>query len=90
MGWVLLPFLTVVNDGNPLLQKGANLTYLVTSIQCNRVYFHLLLQVAEAFYEVCREVNTARRKNKTSLLDRVLGNKVCFDEVIGHPGRKKL
>ncbi len=35
--------------------------------------------MAEAFYEVCREVNTARRKNKTSLLDRVLGNKVCFD-----------
>jgi hypothetical protein len=45
-------------------------------------YIHLLLQVAEAFYEVCREVNTARRKNKTSLLDRVLGNKVCFDVLI--------
>ncbi len=47
-------------------------------------YIHLLLQVAEAFYEVCREVNTARRKNKTSLLDRVLGNKVTFGVVIRH------
>ncbi len=56
-----------------------------TSDEYERVklfYIYLLLQVAEAFYEVCREVNTARRKNKTSLLDRVLGNKVCFDEVI--------
>lgn len=32
-------------------------------------------EVAEAFFEVCRGVNSARRKNKTSLLDRVLGNK---------------
>lgn len=32
-------------------------------------------EVAEAFYDLCREVSTVRRKNKTSLLDRVLGTK---------------
>jgi len=32
-------------------------------------------EVAEAFYEVCREVHAVRRKTKTSLLDRVLGTK---------------
>ncbi|XP_021945586.1 ras-related and estrogen-regulated growth inhibitor [Folsomia candida] len=34
-------------------------------------------QVAEVFHEVCREVQTARRKTKQSLLDRVLGNKAA-------------
>eukprot|EP00094_Tigriopus_californicus_P009460 TCALIF_09123-PA protein Name:"Similar to RERG Ras-related and estrogen-regulated growth inhibitor (Bos taurus)" AED:0.06 eAED:0.06 QI:472/0.75/0.6/1/0.5/0.6/5/0/245 len=32
-------------------------------------------EVAEAFLELCREVHISRRKNKTSLLNRVLGNK---------------
>eukprot|EP00092_Neocalanus_flemingeri_P012701 GFUD01013687.1.p1 GENE.GFUD01013687.1~~GFUD01013687.1.p1 ORF type:complete len:224 (+),score=49.17 GFUD01013687.1:558-1229(+) len=32
-------------------------------------------EVAEAFHELCRDVHLARRKNKTSLLDRVLGSK---------------
>ena len=32
-------------------------------------------EVAEAFHELCREVSISRRKNKTSLLNRVLGNK---------------
>ncbi|KAK9500045.1 hypothetical protein O3M35_001387 [Rhynocoris fuscipes] len=32
-------------------------------------------QVAEAFHELCREVLTVRRKNKQSLLDRMLGSK---------------
>lgn len=32
-------------------------------------------EVAEAFHELCREVSAVRRKNKTSLLDRVLGTK---------------
>ncbi len=32
-------------------------------------------EVAEAFHELCREVTLTRRKNKTSLLNRVLGNK---------------
>ncbi|XP_069686237.1 ras-related and estrogen-regulated growth inhibitor [Periplaneta americana] len=32
-------------------------------------------QVAEAFHELCREVLSVRRKNKQSLLDRMLGNK---------------
>lgn len=32
-------------------------------------------QVAEVFNELCREVTNVRRKNKQSLLDRVLGNK---------------
>eukprot|EP00092_Neocalanus_flemingeri_P062039 GFUD01074775.1.p1 GENE.GFUD01074775.1~~GFUD01074775.1.p1 ORF type:complete len:134 (+),score=25.27 GFUD01074775.1:206-607(+) len=32
-------------------------------------------EVAEAFYELCRDVHLSRRKNKTSLLDRVLGSK---------------
>lgn len=30
-------------------------------------------EIADAFHELCREVNNSRRKNKTSLLDRVLG-----------------
>jgi len=30
-------------------------------------------EIADAFHELCREVNNLRRKNKTSLLDRVLG-----------------
>lgn len=34
------------------------------------------LQIAEAFHDLCRDVHVARRKNKTSLLDRVLGSKV--------------
>lgn len=34
-----------------------------------------VVEVAEAFHELCRDVHTARRKNKTSLLDRVLGSK---------------
>jgi len=32
-------------------------------------------EVADAFHELFREVNATRRKNKTSLLDRVLGTK---------------
>ncbi|KAL0279846.1 UNVERIFIED_CONTAM: hypothetical protein PYX00_001319 [Menopon gallinae] len=32
-------------------------------------------QVAEAFHELCREVLAMRRKNKQSLLDRMLGGK---------------
>jgi len=32
-------------------------------------------EVADAFHDLCREVHIARRKNKTSLLDRVLGSK---------------
>jgi len=32
-------------------------------------------EIADAFHELCRDVYVARRKNKTSLLDRVLGNK---------------
>lgn len=32
-------------------------------------------EVADAFHELCRDVHAARRKNKTSLLDRVLGSK---------------
>ncbi|XP_073974593.1 ras-related and estrogen-regulated growth inhibitor isoform X2 [Rhodnius prolixus] len=32
-------------------------------------------QVAETFHELCREVLTVRRKNKQSLLDRMLGSK---------------
>jgi Ras-like protein family protein 11A len=32
-------------------------------------------QVAEAFHELCREVLASRRKNKQSLLDRMLGAK---------------
>ncbi|KAL1131008.1 hypothetical protein AAG570_012246 [Ranatra chinensis] len=32
-------------------------------------------QVAEAFHELCREVLSIRRKNKQSLLDRMLGGK---------------
>eukprot|EP00095_Tigriopus_kingsejongensis_P009414 maker-scaffold143_size313727-snap-gene-1.29 protein:Tk09414 transcript:maker-scaffold143_size313727-snap-gene-1.29-mRNA-1 annotation:"ras-related and estrogen-regulated growth inhibitor-like" len=32
-------------------------------------------EIAEAFLELCREVHISRRKNKTSLLNRVLGNK---------------
>jgi len=32
-------------------------------------------EVASAFQELCRDVHQARRKNKTSLLDRVLGSK---------------
>lgn len=32
-------------------------------------------EIAEAFHDLCRDVHVARRKNKTSLLDRVLGNK---------------
>lgn len=32
-------------------------------------------EVAEAFQDLCREVHIVRRKNKTSLLDRVLGSK---------------
>ena len=34
-------------------------------------------EVAEAFQELCREIVAMRRKNKTSLLDRVLGNKTA-------------
>lgn len=34
-----------------------------------------VVEVAEAFHELCRDVHLARRKNKTSLLDRVLGTK---------------
>ncbi|CAL8104974.1 unnamed protein product [Orchesella dallaii] len=34
-------------------------------------------QVAEVFHEVCRDVLSARRKTKQSLLDRVLGNKAA-------------
>ena len=30
-------------------------------------------EIADAFHELCREVSNNRRKNKTSLLDRVLG-----------------
>ena len=32
-------------------------------------------EVADAFHELVRDVSVSRRKNKTSLLDRVLGNK---------------
>ncbi|XP_012279527.1 ras-related and estrogen-regulated growth inhibitor isoform X2 [Orussus abietinus] len=32
-------------------------------------------QVAESFHELCREVLAARRRNKQSLLDRMLGSK---------------
>jgi len=32
-------------------------------------------QIAEVFLEVCREVLSVRRKNKQSLLDRMLGGK---------------
>jgi len=32
-------------------------------------------EIAEAFHDLCRDVHVARRKNKTSLLDRVLGSK---------------
>ncbi|XP_075228832.1 ras-related and estrogen-regulated growth inhibitor isoform X1 [Lycorma delicatula] len=32
-------------------------------------------QVGEVFHELCREVLSVRRKNKQSLLDRMLGNK---------------
>ncbi|XP_026474746.1 ras-related and estrogen-regulated growth inhibitor [Ctenocephalides felis] len=32
-------------------------------------------QVADAFYELCREIMAARRKSKQSLLDRMLGGK---------------
>ena len=45
-------------------------------------------QVAEAFHDLCREVHAARRKNKTSLLDRshdllsfgflILSKNICF------------
>lgn len=34
-----------------------------------------VVEVAESFHELCRDVHQARRKNKTSLLDRVLGSK---------------
>jgi len=34
-----------------------------------------VVEVAEAFHDLCRDVHQARRKNKTSLLDRVLGSK---------------
>ncbi|XP_064110249.1 ras-related and estrogen-regulated growth inhibitor [Macrobrachium rosenbergii] len=34
-----------------------------------------VLQVANAFHEVFKEVQNVRKRNKTSLLDRVLGNK---------------
>ncbi|KAJ9597041.1 hypothetical protein L9F63_027070 [Diploptera punctata] len=37
-------------------------------------------QVAEAFHELCREVLSVRRKNKQSLLDRMLGNKSGWTE----------
>ncbi|XP_076036175.1 ras-related and estrogen-regulated growth inhibitor isoform X2 [Oratosquilla oratoria] len=33
-----------------------------------------VLQVANAFHELCREVQLCRKRNKTSLLDRVLGS----------------
>lgn len=38
--------------------------------------FHCLqvAQVAESFHELCREVLAARRRNKQSLLDRMLGS----------------
>lgn len=32
-------------------------------------------QVGDAFHELCREVLSVRRKNKQSLLDRMLGSK---------------
>lgn len=32
-------------------------------------------QVASIFHDLCREILSIRRKNKQSLLDRVLGNK---------------
>lgn len=32
-------------------------------------------QVATIFHDLCREILSIRRKNKQSLLDRVLGNK---------------
>ncbi|XP_023345273.1 ras-related and estrogen-regulated growth inhibitor [Eurytemora carolleeae] len=32
-------------------------------------------EIAESFYELCREISAVRRKNKTSLLERVLGTK---------------
>ncbi|XP_051170344.1 ras-related and estrogen-regulated growth inhibitor isoform X1 [Leptopilina boulardi] len=34
-----------------------------------------VVQVAESFHELCREVLAARRRNKQSLLDRMLGSK---------------
>ncbi|XP_022164990.1 ras-related and estrogen-regulated growth inhibitor isoform X2 [Rhopalosiphum maidis] len=34
-------------------------------------------QIAEVFLEVCREVLSVRRKNKQSLLDRMLGGKTA-------------
>ena len=34
-----------------------------------------VLQVANAFHEVFKEVQNVRKRNKTSLLDRVLGSK---------------
>lgn len=34
-------------------------------------------QIAEVFLEVCREVLSVRRKNKQSLLDRMLGSKTA-------------
>ncbi len=36
-----------------------------------------VVEVAEAFHDLCREIAAVRRKNKTSLLDRVLGNKTA-------------
>lgn len=35
-------------------------------------------EVAESFHDLCREVHAYRRKNKTSLLDRVLGSKASI------------
>ncbi|CAM1318433.1 Uncharacterised protein g6932 [Pycnogonum litorale] len=32
-----------------------------------------VIQVAETFYELCRELHSIRRRSKTSILDRVLG-----------------
>lgn len=34
-----------------------------------------ITQVAEAFYDLCREVHDVRRRSKQSLLDRMLGKK---------------
>ena len=52
----------------------------VNEVQINHKNDFVMLKkfshIAEAFHDLCRDVHVARRKNKTSLLDRVLGSKV--------------
>ena len=59
-----------VNQENNILIYNSTLT----DLHCT--YYTVTVKIADAFHELCRDVHVARRKNKTSLLDRVLGGKV--------------